>query len=71
VGVNVYAVVAILFKAGDQLPVIPLFEVSGRGFIVSPTQIDVILSKDGITSGFIVTVKDIILAHCPTSGVKV
>jgi hypothetical protein len=28
--VNVYKVVVVLFTAGDQLPVIPLFEVPGR-----------------------------------------
>jgi hypothetical protein len=30
-GVNVYVVVAVLFKTGDQVPEIPLLEVVGRG----------------------------------------
>jgi len=38
-GVNVYVVVAILFKAGDQVPVIPLFDVVGNADNVPPEQI--------------------------------
>ena len=39
VGVNVYVVVEVLFKAGDHVPLIPLVEVVGRGFNTSPEQI--------------------------------
>ena len=39
VGVNVYVVVAVLFNAGDQVPVMLLFEVVGRAFSVAPEQI--------------------------------
>jgi len=38
VGVNVYSVVELLFKAGLQVPVIPLFDVSGNAGIVFPSQ---------------------------------
>ena len=35
-GVKVYVVVAILFGAGDQVPLIPFKEVVGKGFKASP-----------------------------------
>ena len=39
VGVKVYKVVAELFKAGDQVPMIPLVEVVGKSVKVAPAQI--------------------------------
>ena len=39
VGVKVYVVVAVLFKAGDQVPVMPLLEVVGKALNVAPEQI--------------------------------
>ena len=39
VGVNVYVVVAVLFKAGDHVPEILFVEVVGRGDSVLPEQI--------------------------------
>ena len=39
VGVKVYKVVDALFKAGDHVPVIPLFEVVGKAANVVPAQI--------------------------------
>jgi hypothetical protein len=39
VGVNVYVVVAVLFKAGAHVPVMLLFDVVGSGFNVEPEQI--------------------------------
>ena len=39
VGVKVYKVVAALFMAGDQVPVMLLFEVVGRAAKVPPAQI--------------------------------
>ena len=39
VGVKVYVVVAVLSKAGDQIPVIPLVEVVGNAANVAPEQI--------------------------------
>ena len=38
-GVNVYVVVAVLFSAGDQLPLMPFVETVGKGDRVWPTQI--------------------------------
>jgi hypothetical protein len=55
VGVNVYVVVAILFKAGDQLPTILLLDVVGNALNVSPEQIDPICVKAGVVSGLTVT----------------
>ena len=37
-GVKVYGVVAVLFNAGDHVPVKPLLEVVGRGAKVPPEQ---------------------------------
>ena len=39
VGVNVYVVVAVLFGAGDQVPVIPLFEVVSNAVNNAPEHI--------------------------------
>jgi hypothetical protein len=39
VGVKVYVAVAVLSKAGDQVPVIPLFDVVGKAANVAPEQI--------------------------------
>ena len=36
---SVYVVVAVLFKAGDHVPEIPLLEVVGNGLNVAPAQI--------------------------------
>ena len=47
--------VAVLFKAGDQVPVIPLFEVVGNGVKLAPEQIAATGLKVGIITGSIVT----------------
>ena len=39
VGVKVYNVVAELFKAGDQVPVMPLVDVVGKAANVAPEHI--------------------------------
>ena len=49
VGVNVYVVVAVLFIAGDQVPVIELFEVVGNAANVAPEQIAATCVKVGAT----------------------
>ncbi|RQO30959.1 hypothetical protein DBR32_09630 [Taibaiella sp. KBW10] len=36
VGLKVYVVVVVLFKAGDQVPVTPFVEVVGKGLIIAP-----------------------------------
>ena len=56
VGVNVYTVVAVLFKAGDQVPVIPLLEVVGKAFNAVPEQIGGTAVKVGVLPGVTVTV---------------
>ena len=51
VGVNVYVVVVVLFKAGLQLPVIPFKEVNGNAVIEAPEQISFTGVKLGVTMG--------------------
>ena len=55
VGVNVYNVVVVLFKAGDQLPVIPSFEIVGNGAKALPEQIGLTAVKVETIDGRIVT----------------
>jgi len=71
VGVKVYVVVAVLPKAGAQVPVIPLLEVVGNGVKVAPAQIGAIAVNGGVTVGLTVIVKVVVVAHCPAVGVKV
>jgi uncharacterized membrane protein len=47
-GVNVYVVVAVLFSAGDQLPVMPFVDTVGKGDRVCPTQIGLTALKVGV-----------------------
>jgi hypothetical protein len=47
--------VAVLFSAGDQLPLIPLLEVVDSGDKVIPEQIAAIAVNVGVTTAFIVT----------------
>ena len=74
VGVNVYVVVDILFKAGDQVPVIPLLEVVGKANKVPPEHIAPICVKVGVRTGSILidVVVGVAETHsCPGVGVKV
>ena len=64
-------VVAELFSAGDQLPVIPLLEVMGSADKVAPSHIGVTAVKVGTMGVLTVRVMPTVLAHCPASGVKV
>ncbi len=71
-GVKVYVVVAVLFNAGDQVPVIALVDVVGSGLKLSPLHIGDTAVNDGVTDGgFTVIVSVVVLAHCPEFGVKV
>ena len=63
--------VVVLFKAGDQVPVILLSDVVGNGASVAPEQIAVTGSNVGITFGLTAIVNVVVVAHCPTVGVKV
>ena len=60
-----------LFRAGDQVPVIPLLDVIGNAANATPEQIAGTCVKLGVIIWF--TVIDIVavVAHCPESGVKV
>ncbi len=60
-----------LFKAGDHVPEMPLFEVSGNAAKVAPEQMGATAVKVGVTCGFTVIVKVVVVAHCPALGVKV
>ena len=51
VGVNVYVVVVVLSNAGDQVPVMLLFDVVGRAFKVAPAQIEATCVNVGVTIG--------------------
>ena len=63
VGVNVYVVVAVLFNAGVQVPVMPLSDVVGRGASVVPEHIGATAVNVGVTLGLMVTVNVVAIAH--------
>ena len=56
-------VVAVLFSAGDQVPVMPLFEVVGKAVKVWPLQIGATAVNVGVTIGLTVTDKEAVEAH--------
>ena len=56
-------VVAVLFNAGDHVPVIPLFEVVGNAANVAPEHIGATAVNVGVTCGLTVMVKVVIVAH--------
>jgi hypothetical protein len=64
-------VVAVLSKAGDQVPAIPLFDVVGNAVSVVPAQIGATALNVGVTFGLTVIVSVVVVAHCPAVGVKV
>jgi len=64
-------VVAVLFSAGAQVPVMPLLEVVGNGFNVPPEQMGAIALKVGVIFGLTVMVRVVVVAHCPAAGVNV
>lgn len=71
VGVNVYVVVVVLSTAGDQVPVIELLDVVGKAVKAVPAQTAGTAVNVGVTFGFTVMVIVVVVAHCPTVGVKV
>jgi hypothetical protein len=71
VGVNVYVVVAVLFNAGNHVPVTPFKEVVGSGLNVAPEQIAATGVKVGVKTGLTVIVIVAVFAHCPALGVNV
>ena len=60
-----------MFKAGDHVPEIPLFDVVGKAAKVAPEQMGATAVKVGVTCGLTVMVKVVVVAHCPALGVKV
>mgnify|MGYP003394261614 FL=1 len=72
VGVKVYVVVAVLFIAGDQVPIIAVLLVDVVGNVkVWPEQIGAIGVNVGVVLGFTTTVIVVVVAHCPAVGVNV
>ena len=63
--------VAVLFSAGAQVPVIPLLEVVGSGDKVAPEQIGATAVNVGVIFGLTVIVNVAVVAHCPAVGVNV
>jgi hypothetical protein len=61
----------VLFNAGDHEPLMPLVEVVGNAAKVPPEQIGTTAVKVGVIFGFTVIIKVVVVAHCPTVGVKV
>jgi hypothetical protein len=70
VGVKVYVVVAVLSNAGDQVPVMPLFDVVGNADKLAPEQIGDTAVNVGVTFGLTVIV-NVVVAQLPAVGVKV
>jgi hypothetical protein len=64
-------VVAVLFNAGNHVPVIPFNDVVGNGVKTAPEQIAVTAANVGTMTGFTVIVNVVDEAHCPAVGVKV
>ena len=62
--------VAVLFRAGDQEPWMPLIEVAGSGESASPEQIGATVLNVGTVLAVTVTVMVAGRAHWPPSGVK-
>ena len=54
---------AVLFNAGDHVPVIPLVDVVGSGLKVPPLQIGLTDVNAGTEIGFTVIVIVVVLAH--------
>ena len=63
--------VAVLSKAGDQVPVMPLLEVEGSAVSVAPAHIGATAVNVGVMFGLTVIVSVAVVAHCPAVGVKV
>ena len=63
--------VAVLFKAGDQVPAIPSIDVVGRAASVPPEHIGATGVNVGVTFWFTVMVNGVVVAHTPAVGVNV
>jgi hypothetical protein len=56
-------VVAVLFKAGAHVPVIPLVDVVGRAASLAPEHIGAMAANVGVVFGFTVIVNVVVVAH--------
>ena len=63
--------VAVLFKAGAQVPVMPSLEVVGRAASVAPEHMGATAGNVGVTFALTVIVSVAVLAHRPPDGVNV
>ena len=52
-----------LFRAGDQVPLIPLVEVVGKADKVAPEQMAATEANVGVTFGLTVIVNVVVVAH--------
>jgi hypothetical protein len=71
VGVKVYVVVTVLLIAGDQVPVMPFWELVGKAGIEAPTQYGPTAEKVGVIFGLTTMVIVVEFAQRPGLGVKV
>ena len=62
---------AVLFNAGDHVPVIPLVDVVGKALKAPPEQIGATAAKVGVIRGLTVIVNVTGTAHNPVVGVNV
>ena len=62
---------AVLSKAGAQVPVTPLLDVVGSAVSVAPEQIGATALNVGVILGLTVMVKVAVVAHWPAVGVNV
>ena len=60
-----------MFKAGAQVPVMPLLDVVGNAVSVAPEHIGATALNVGVTFGFTTIVNVAVVAHCPAVGVNV
>ena len=60
-----------MFKAGDQVPVMPFSDVVGKAVSVAPEQTAGTVANVGVMFGLTVMVNVAVVAHCPADGVKV
>lgn len=63
--------VVVLFKAGAQVPVMPLLDVVGSAASGAPEQMGATGVNVGVILGLTVIVSVAVLAHTPAVGVKV
>ena len=63
--------VAALFNAGAQVPVMPLVDVVGIAAKAAPEHIGATAVNVGVIFGLTVIVKVVVVAHSPAVGVKV